>query len=383
MNRLLGLTLWSLLAAPGLTAGADDASPNQRLTIKSAVLGEERVALVRTPPGYDTNGQRYPVLYMTDGSSHIGHTSATVEFLARNGRMPEMIVVGITNTNRNRDLTPTRGGACDEFLNFIETELIPSVEKNYRTVPFRIHAGHSLGGLLAVHCLVTRPELFNAYIACSPSLWWDGEFEIDKLDQFLKARAELDRTLVLTLANESPRMRAGFDKAKKLLGRQQLKGFVWDSVLMEDEDHGSGVLRGYYFGLKRIFDGWQTKPAIVAGGAAAVDEHFKELSASYKRTILPPELLMNLTAYQMLGAGKTEEAIAAFKENVERYPNSANVYDSLAGAYEKSGKLDQARSNYERAMEVATRNKDANLRRYQTNFERVSKALKGPAKTAG
>jgi predicted alpha/beta superfamily hydrolase len=332
---------------------------------------------------------------MTDGDTHIGHTAATIEFLARVGRMPEMIVVGVTNTDRLRDLTPTRtktsnikdapvgGGGGDKFLKFIETELIPTVEKNYRTQPFRIHAGHSLGGLMAVHSLITQPELFNAYIACSPSLWWDNEFEIKKLDEFLKGRKELDRTLVLSLADEIGGMRSGFDKAKELLGRQQLKDFVWDSTLMEDENHGSVVLRAYYFGLKKVFEGWQPKPDIVAKGAAAVDAHFNKLSAKYRYTILPPELLMNLTAYQMLGEGKKEEAIAAFKENAERYPNSANVYDSLAEAYEKSGKLDLARSSYERAVEVGTKNKDPNLPVYKTNFERVSKALKGPAKTAG
>src|SRR5262245_40002632 len=67
------------------------------LKINSAVLGEERTILVRVPPGYETNNLRYPVIYMTDGNTHIGHTSSTVEFLARNGRMSEMIVVGIVN----------------------------------------------------------------------------------------------------------------------------------------------------------------------------------------------------------------------------------------------------------------------------------------------
>ena len=64
---------------PGVTA----------LKINSAVLGEERTILVRVPAGYETNKLRYPVLYMTDGNAHIGHTSSTVEFLARNGRMSE------------------------------------------------------------------------------------------------------------------------------------------------------------------------------------------------------------------------------------------------------------------------------------------------------
>ena len=107
-----------------------------KLTIKSNVMGEEREILVRTPPGYEAGKNSYPVLYMTDGDAHMAHTASTVEFLARNGRISEMIVVGIPNTDRTRDLTPTKAvgpnaatfptaGGADKFLKFIETELIP------------------------------------------------------------------------------------------------------------------------------------------------------------------------------------------------------------------------------------------------------------------
>ena len=77
------------------------------LTVKSEVLGEDRRILVRTPQGYEAGKQRYPVLYLLDGDAHIAHTSSTVEFLARNGRMSELIVVAIPNTDRTRDLSPT------------------------------------------------------------------------------------------------------------------------------------------------------------------------------------------------------------------------------------------------------------------------------------
>src|SRR5688572_30913143 len=85
-----------------------DGGTVKRLTLKSSVLGEDRIILVRTPAGYETNKDSYPVLYMTDGDAHIGHTASTIEFLTRNGRVPEMIVVGVTNTDRTRDRKSTR-----------------------------------------------------------------------------------------------------------------------------------------------------------------------------------------------------------------------------------------------------------------------------------
>src|SRR5882724_7629296 len=105
-HRLLGLLALLVLSASG--AFAQYGSRPEKLTIKSSVLGEDRIILVRTPPGYEKSKLAYPVLYMTDGDAHIGHTASTIEFLSRNGRMPEMIVVGITNTDRTRDLTPTK-----------------------------------------------------------------------------------------------------------------------------------------------------------------------------------------------------------------------------------------------------------------------------------
>jgi predicted alpha/beta superfamily hydrolase len=385
MKRAFAIALFTLVA-PCAMAWAEDKQQGNRLTIKSAVLGEERVVLVRTPAGYDGNDVRFPVLYMTDGAAQLDHTASTIAFLARNGWMPEMIVIAIVNTDRTRDLTPTKaspdpsgkpapaGGGADTFLKFIETELIPQVEKTYRTQPYRVFADHSLGGLLAMHAFATKNDLFSAFIAVSPSLWWDNQLVLREMEEFLKGRKELNRTLFITLGSEQGGMRTGFDKAKVMLGGQHLQDFVWDSMLMEDEHHGSVVLRSHYFALKKIFDGWQPGPSVLNGGAQPLEEHFKKLSAKFKFTILPPEGMMNQAGYQLLGAGKNDEAIAVFKLNAERYPNSANVYDSLGEAYEKTGKLDLAKPNYERAVQIGTKNNDQNLQVYRTNFERASKA---------
>ncbi|HKQ79789.1 MAG TPA: alpha/beta hydrolase-fold protein [Blastocatellia bacterium] len=369
-----------------------------RITIKSEVLGEERVILVRTPPGYERNGQRYPALYLTDGDAHLAHTSSVIEYLWRNGRMPELIVVAITNTDRTRDLTPTSAsmkrpdgneaklptsGGADKFLKFIETELIPKIEKDYRTQPYRVFAGHSFGGLFAIHAFLTRPEVFNAYIAVSPTMQWDNHLLSRKAEEFFKDRKELNRTLYFTLANEGGDARVGFDRFKTILGKNKPKGFEWGSMLMEDEDHGSVVMPSHYQGLRKVFEGWQVTAEIASGGASAVEGHYKSLSAKFGYPILPPELLMNQLGYQLIGSGKMDDAIAVFKSNVDRYPNSANVYDSLAEAYENSGKLDLARPNYEKAVQLGAQNNDPNLQVYKTNFERVDGLLKKTAEVKG
>ena len=398
MKKTSPFTVVLFLLSLTVAAFGQGYATSNRVVIKSEVLGEDRTILVRTPPGYEHDGQRYPVLYLTDGDAHLGHTASTIEFLARNGRMPEMIVVAITNTDRTRDLTPTNAsmrrpdgsemkfptsGGADKFLKFIETELIPKIEKDYRTQPYRVFAGHSFGGLFAIHAFLTRPEIFNAYIAASPSMHWDNQLLSRKAEEFFKDRKELNRTLFLTLANEGGAMREGFDRFKGILGKSKPKGFEWDSMLMEDEDHGSVVMRSHYHGFRKVFEGWQVTADVVAGGAPAVESHYKQLSAKFGYAILPPELLMNNLGYQLMGAGKMDDAIAVFKSNVERYPQSANVYDSLAEAYEKSGKLDLARPNYEKAVQLGTQNNDPNLQAYKTNFDRVDGMLKKVAEGKG
>jgi predicted alpha/beta superfamily hydrolase len=362
-----------------------------RLTIKSEVLGEDRLALVRTPPGYDKDAKRYPVLYMTDGAAQLVHTVSTIEFLSRNGRAPEMIVVAITNTDRTRDLTPTRAsmmedgrpdipfptsGGADKFLKFIETELIPKIESGYRVQPYRIFAGHSFGGLFAVNAFLTRPDAFNAYIAVSPSMHWDHQLMVRRADEFFKNRKELNKTLVLTIANEGGEMRVGFDRFKEILAKQKPAGFIWDSAVMEDEDHGSVVLRSHYIGFKKIFEGWQAPPTVARNGLGAVERHYKNLSTRFGYEITPPEQLMNALGYTLLGEDRIEEAVKVFKSNIERYPMSANVYDSLAECYERTGKLDLARPNYEKAMQLGEKNNDPNAALFRKNFERVDGALR-------
>jgi predicted alpha/beta superfamily hydrolase len=389
-----GVFLSLLLISTAAFAQAPVIPGVKALQLKSDVLGEERTILVRTPASYEAGNERYPVVYITDGDVHIGHLGTTIDFLSRNGRMSELIVVGITNTDRNRDLSPTHlktaaagdnglqfptSGGADKFLKFIETELIPEIEKRYRVQPYRILAGHSLGGLFAVHAMLSRPEVFNSYIAVSPALQWDNQVEVKRADDFFKARKELDRTLYVSLGHEPGPIEDAFHQFKQVLAKNQAKGFEWEAQEMSDEDHGSVVLPSLYFGLRRVYNGWQIPrdpTGAVAGDLKYVEEHYKKLSTKFGFTIPVPENLINQVGYQLLFGNKPDEAIAAFKSNVERYPGSANVYDSLAEAYERGGRLDLAAPLYEKASVLGQQNKDPNVGIYKANFERASTKLK-------
>ena len=170
MRIRIAVLFGTAMALAGLAAGGEPIEIGERVTLHSAVLGEERTVLVSVPDGAGGD-VKAPVLVLTDAATQFDHTRATVRFLARNGLIPDLIVVGITNTDRTRDLTPSNAsmrnangdlnefptsGGAERFLDFIETELLPFVEAEYPALDYRIFAGHSFGGLLATHAFVTR-----------------------------------------------------------------------------------------------------------------------------------------------------------------------------------------------------------------------------------
>lgn len=155
----------------------------------STILHEKRTLNIYLPEGYNKNDTvRYPVVYLLDGGADedFVHVAGLYQFYTFPwiNRVPRSIIVGIANTDRQRDLTyPSKiaeqvkrypaTGHSDKFISFLENELKPFINKTYNTNTFSTIIGESLGGLLATEILMTKPSLFNNYIIISPSLWWD------------------------------------------------------------------------------------------------------------------------------------------------------------------------------------------------------------------
>lgn len=395
MKRGMLVVLAMVLTLPALAEGGIPIVIGESRTIRSEILDEDRTFLVRVPTQYAVGAERYPVLYMTDGGAQFMHTAGTVDFLSRNGLIPDMIVVAIANTDRNRDLTPTRTdlklpdgtvrempttGGADRFLDFIEKELMPFVDANYRTAPYRLFAGHSFGGLFAVHAFNTRPYLFKTVIAVSPSLHWDDRQPVKEAAATFEKYEQLDRTLILTLGEEGDRMQEPFDAFQVLLRKNAPDGLRWKVFEFKDEDHGTVVERSHYFALKWAHDGWRMPPDAADGALPDLDTvkaHYASLSKRFEYPVDPPERMVNLLGYRYLGADRVADAIAIFRHNVASHPESANVYDSLGEAYERDGKLELARDNYARAVELGSSAEDPNLAVYRANHDRVAAQAAG------
>jgi len=350
------------------------------ITLNSKILGEDRPVFISTPQGYENTEEKYPVLYLLDGGAHFLHATGVVQFLARNGRLPQMIVVGIPNTNRNRDFTPFKtenfqnSGGADNFLAFLNTELIPFVNNKYRTQPYNILFGHSLTGMFDIYTLSKEKDLFDAFIVASPFLQYHDEIVLKSLDIFLKDSPELNHSIYITIGNE-PDYFSSLDKLSNLFDKYSPKKLNWKYVKMENEDHGSVPHKTIYDGLEFIYSGWRISNEQLAKGIETVDEHYKNLSKKYGYEIKIPEFVLNQIGYRYINQQLFDEAIAVFLQNIENYPNSANVYDSMGDAYVAAGQFENARKNYAKAIERGTVSADPNLRIYKNNLANVEKKL--------
>jgi hypothetical protein len=394
------VTVAGLVTLASILSFAQDITPPvpERVTFHSTVLGEDRIVFVRVPPGYANSDAAYPVLYLTDGDVYVNEIGSVADFLAANDRMPGVIIVGTVQSDRFRDLTPTHAdikkrdgtivfrvptsGGADAFLKFLETELAPNIQKRYRTEPFRILVGHSLGGLFALHALISRPTIFQAYIAVSPSLEWDDEVVLRSAERFFASTKQLKATLLVSSSDEGgivSRFDDDLQQLRRIFESHPLPGFTWDSLVMKDEDHNSGVLRAHYAGLRKIFSGWQMprdSQTLPVGGLPGIEEHYRQLSEQFGYDI-SAERAINDLGYQLLAFNKADDALAAFKRNVQLYPNSANVYNSLADYYEAIGQVDAARQNVSKAIEIATSRSSPQLFEFKKHLE-LLKSVKPP-----
>lgn len=358
-------------------------------TVRSSILGETRRILVHVPASANNplfTQTTYPVLYLLDGPAHFNSVTGMVQQLSvvnGNSVLPEMIIVGIQNTDRTRDLTPTKStaspygqtaemlktsGGADNFLSFIEKELMPYVDSTYPVAPYRMLAGHSFGGLFVMHTLLSRPELFSAYVALDPSLWWDNQVMVKRVATALQQNSFANKPFYLAIANTlntqndireiekdtseiSLGMRSAFQVAQ-LLDRHKTAYQPWHWKYYADDNHGSVPLIGQYDALRTFFKGHQMElPADPNAMEASIFiNHYKKISTIMGYPVYPSEMRVNRMAYTLMQMGRMDQAFEFFKLNTDNYPNSFVVYDSMGDFYLAKGEKDKAIDQFKKAL---------------------------------
>ncbi|MGD8539461.1 MAG: alpha/beta hydrolase-fold protein [Candidatus Aminicenantes bacterium] len=214
--------------------------------IYSQILDEDRTLSIALPDEYDIGQNEYPVLYVLDaeGSKLFPECVSTVVDLYKKGLVPQMIIVGIWNTARNRDMIPVSvshrpgSGGSKEFLSFIKDELMPHIAQNYRTMDFSILYGMSNSALFTIYVLLESPETFNAYIASSPMIGHCPDYIKLKADLFVEKNQLEDRILYMIYGTEdSQRVTSYIPDFQKFLEQKIPKSFNSELAILEGEGH--------------------------------------------------------------------------------------------------------------------------------------------------
>jgi len=234
-----------ILSTPSLTAQSRD-QRGKTIPLFSNILNEERTLYLSLPENYTDSPQTYPVLYVLDaeGTKTFPQCVSTVDALQEQGNVPPMLVVGILNTDRNRDMIPVAvshrpgSGGSENFLAFIKEELVPFIQKNYRTGNYSILYGMSNSALFAVYALLESPDVFSSYIASSPMIGHCPDFIESLAEAFVLDGASSGRILYMIYGeNDSPRVTDFVPKFHSSLESQSSQNFTSELVILEGEGH--------------------------------------------------------------------------------------------------------------------------------------------------
>ena len=328
--------------------------------IRSEILNEERTIIVHLPGGYEKSLFSYPVLFVLDADFEdlFIKAVATSGYLNAFGHIPKLIVVGIYNTDRNRDMIPvkikrepTSGGAAF-FLRFISEELMPFIEKKYRTEPFTVLYGGSYAGLFTVNAFLEKPEACNAYIASSPGIGICPDYLYAKAEKLLEKKTSLPRYLYLVYGERDyPQSTGHTSDFYDFIMQKSPDDFKCQMKMVENEGHVPFI--GLYEGLRFIFAEWKLPDDRRAkAGLNEIKQHFGKVAKKYNyKPVIPADILIGL-GYRLTRQGKFTEAVKALLFACQIHPYSPDAFYYLGEAYEENNQIDLALKNYKKALEV-------------------------------
>ncbi|MCR8667690.1 alpha/beta hydrolase-fold protein [Aestuariibaculum sp. M13] len=359
-------------------------------SINSSILSEERKLWVHVPANEGSN-KKYPVVYLLDGDYNFHYVVGAIHQLSGTLNIcPKMIVVGIPNTNRTRDLTPSKvemdppftdsimaanSGGGNKFISFIEKELIPYISSNYPADSYRMLIGHSFGGLAVINTLIEKPELFNTYLAIDPSLSWDNNLLLNKIKSTPLDEKYSNKKLFLAIANtmgkDMDTLTVQKDTTKmtahiranlsfhSILSKNPAKNLRYKGKYYEKEDHMSVPLVAEYDALRFFFETFQLNIELEdyfnpdSPILDKIKNHYKQLSKEFGSELKPDEEYIDVLGGLIRNRLRQfERAEQFFKYNIENYPESSNAYNSLGDLYLEIGDKAKAIENYEKSVSL-------------------------------
>lgn len=219
----------------------------------SAVLQQTRTIKVCLPQDYDKSTQTYPTLYLLDGERHLAHAVLASRLHQGLGNIPRQIIVAINNLEQDGARENDFYHQKDKFSQFIGTELLPFIDKTFRSSKSATLYGHSLAAYFAVDLLASQPALFDRYIAASPPLQRHANDIYQQLNEQTLASG---KTLYITMAPQDAEGEAVFSAYQQLtsmLSANTPQHLQWQAQVMAEQSHISNYYISFFIGIAAVF----------------------------------------------------------------------------------------------------------------------------------
>lgn len=364
------------------------------LTLTSEQLNEEMQVLVQLPPGYHDSSPQdktppvYPVLYVLEGADSLVMIDGMMQRMGLSAAVPAAIIVAVGTNDRLRDLTPTvnrdprgpvgMGGGADKYLAYLESELIPYMDKNYRTHDFKIVTGASIGGLFVLHTMQARPQLFDAHFAFSPAVWWGDQTTRKRVQSFFIKNATFDSFLYMNIGRESGAVRDVYDQFHDFMSANNTKGFTFHSDSFPRVPHGLTSTAGMFNALHSLFLPLNMPLSELTKGteplASKIESYYAKLSGQRGKSMAPNEAQLRTLGYQLADTGDLDKANALFRYNIGLNLQSPEAYNGLAFGLEQAGKYAESLEQVEKAIALS-KPEDASYQVFIGRRDRLQKQL--------
>jgi predicted alpha/beta superfamily hydrolase len=318
--------------------------------LQSTALDELRPLLISAPSSWDGTSHALPVLYVLDAEEHmpfaavLANSHSTYDFAGQDP-YPDMLVVGIPNTDRYRDMSTTPGedtpnGGAGAFLGFM-AELKAFIGVEYNVSGYSVMFSHSASGEFAVFAMSERPDLFDAYILAEPAIRARDYELADRLASVVETGVLDDTRIYLSLAGEIQDFRVGAAKLTAVLEARDEEG-RHTTQEFDGETHYTLPVFTFIYGLRHAYADAVAPDPIVGAGLAAVLTHRVDYCEQIGCDPLLPRAQAERVARFQAGRGDHEAARDAWQYYMDNYPGMAAPYFGLGDAYEALGEFEQA-----------------------------------------
>jgi len=359
----------------------DDIVIGRYKIIHSNILDEDRLLLIHLPREYDETRLSYPVLYLLYGqdiNNYFAEAVIITEKLGATGEIPPVIIVGVANTNRYRDNLPEKirgrsdSGGADNFLRLFEEELIPHVDKNYRTKNFRILAGPQAGAVFGLYALLIKPNLFNAVLAENPFMNTENSaFLYPRAESFFKNTESLKNFLYIKCEKDERTQDLEYvENFAKVLESHTPEGFRFQVEIREPSGYFIAPLP-FGEGLRTLFPGHKLPENFQTNTVKDIIDYYGKLSEEYGIAIDPPSLMMTFEGDKLSEQRKTSEAIELFEYQLSLYPQSLNALWRLGEIYRGMGDFEKAREYYRKFLDI----RDTDVAMIQSRLNQVERII--------